>query len=136
MTSQQLTNIPADCRRNPWLPAVSLPLARGVTPALPDFGSKEGMTQQAIDDLLQNGNSAELQQSPIANHQIDFDKPSTSANLASSNAAGGNNRLKPSLYTLPAVKIGNFETTTAYNQKLGALALWVGRLFPASEASA
>jgi len=35
-----ISNIPADCRRNPRLPAVSLPLAGGLTPTLPDFGSK------------------------------------------------------------------------------------------------
>jgi hypothetical protein len=59
---------------------------------------------------------------------------STSANLASSNAAGGNNRLKPSLYTLPAVKTGIFEIATRYNRFLGGLTLGVGRLFPVSEA--
>ena len=63
-------------------------------------------------------------------------KSSTSANLAISNAAGSNNRLKPSLYTLPAVKTGISEAATAYNQKIGGLSLRVGQLFPVCEAPA
>ena len=63
-------------------------------------------------------------------------RTSTAANLAISTGDGGNKRLKPSLYIPGVVKTGIFETTTAYNQKLGAPSLRVGQLFPASEASA
>ena len=67
---------------------------------------------------------AEFSQTPIT---------STSANLASSTAAGGNNRRGPSLYTSHAAKSGNFEATTRCSQNLGGLSLRVSQLFPVSE---
>ena len=105
-------NIPAGCRCNPRLPAVSLPLAAGVSPASADLGSKfSGMPSKLTGTVKPN-------------------KSARTANLASSNAAGGNNRLKPSLYTLPIVKTGISETMTAYNQYLRGLTLWGGQVIP------
>ena len=46
-------------------------------------------------------------------------EPSTTANLATDNIAGGNNQPDPSLYILGTVKTAIFEIATAYNQKLG-----------------
>lgn len=38
--------------------------------------SDKSIVSRVIDDLLQNGDSAKLQQSPAALHQVDFDVPS------------------------------------------------------------
>ena len=115
--SEIISNIPVGYRRNPRLPAVSLPLAECVTPSLPDFGSKlseRTATKQKAQTLI----------------------TSTTGVIAISTAAGGNNQLEPSLYITQAVKTGIFETMTAYNRFLGGLTLWVGQLFPVSETSA
>ena len=156
-----ISNIPADCRRNPRLPAVSLPLAGGLTPTLPDFGSKSISVVTNVTPETVKGKdgktTVQRELSTVPNGTVDLPatvigkdgkergatkpktrttKSSTSANLAISNAAGSNNRLKPSLYTLPAVKTGISEAATAYNQKIGGLSLRVGQLFPVCEAPA
>ena len=110
-----------------------------------EIAEKEGLSDSGavahiLEGLLKNGNPAELQQSPMALHQVDFEIPiynyalsSTSANLASSTAAGGNKRRGPSHYASHAAKSGNFEATTRCSQNLGGLSLRVSQLFPVSE---
>jgi transcriptional regulator with XRE-family HTH domain len=108
-----------------------------------EIAEKEGMTQQAIDDLLQNGNSAELQQSPMALHQVDFEIPlynyalsSTTVKLTADSLTDGVILPGRSLHTSLAFKSVNFEIATRYNRFLGGLTLRVGQLFPVSEAPA
>jgi hypothetical protein len=156
-----ISNIPADCRRNPRLPAVSLPLAGGLTPTLPDFGSKSISVVTNVTPETVKGKdgktTVQRELSTVPNGTVDLPATiigkdgkeysatkqkaqtlitSTTVVIAISTTASGNNRLKPSLYTAQAFKTGISELATAYNRFLGALARRVGQLFPISEASA
>jgi hypothetical protein len=106
-----ILNNAAGCRRNPPLPVVSLPGTGAVSPAAPATGSKQ--------------NESARERMPLS---------STALNLASTSAANGNNRLKPSLYTARSLKTAFFETATRCSQILGCLSLMVGQLFPGIEA--
>ena len=55
--------------------------------------------------------------------------------IATSNAAGGNNRLKPSTYTPLVPKTAIFEAMTRCSQILGTSTVQGGQLFPINEAS-
>jgi hypothetical protein len=111
-------------------PVVSLPRTGGVTPASLADGSKEGLSQDAVNLIIREmGDLPKLVNLPAAFHQVDHDKPSTSTTLASSNAAGGNKQRGTSIYTTHAIKTTIFETTALYNQKLGGLSL-PGRVNP------
>ena len=154
-TSQQMIscdinlNIAAGgCRRNPRLPAVSLPLAGGVTPSLPDFGSKDtsGATFVAPETVKgKDGKEVIGENSPIGNYLptmvIGKDGKeraatkqkaqslitSTTVVIAINTAAGGNNRLKPSLYCPLAFKTGISELATRYNRFLDGLTSFGGQ---------
>jgi hypothetical protein len=127
----------AGCRRNPPQLAVFLPSAAGVSPTSAGLGSKDTSTvPNGTVDLPATVIGKDGKERGATKPKTRTTKSSTSANLAISNAAGSNNRLKPSLYTLPAVKTGISEAATAYNQKIGGLSLRVGQLFPVCEAPA
>lgn len=57
-------------------------------------------------------------------------EPSTTANLAIDNAAGGNNRLNPSTYTPLVPKTAILRVTTRCSQILRPSTVWGGQLYP------